>query len=86
MISTNEVLLYHGSCLVNRKRASIELRSVESRDGLTCRFVFHHDESETFGAPGVAVRDNTDRFDGPAFLKRPGHIALCRLKRQISYI
>ena len=58
--TATEVPLHHGSRFIDGQRASIELRTVEGRNGFAGTFVFHEDEAETFRTTGIPIRNDID--------------------------
>jgi hypothetical protein len=83
-VSAAEVSAHHRPGFIDGQYPAVELRAVQGGDGLIGAFFRHGDESEAFGASGVPLGDDADRFHSSTLLERARDIAFRRLKRQIS--
>jgi hypothetical protein len=75
-------LFARASC-VDRQRAAADFRAVELRDDLLSVFVAHVDNRKALRLIGVALGDDSHRFDLANLFKQREEVLLCRLQRQI---
>jgi hypothetical protein len=85
-VAAHEVLPDKRTRFVHRKRSAFQFSSVELRDRFFSIVVAHFHEPKSSGPAGVAVRDNSDRFDLSGLCEQALEIVFRRLKRQISYV
>jgi len=78
--AAGEFSFHHRSRFVHGERSSADFFPIVDGDRLFGVFIAHGNETESFRAPGVAVRNKTDGFDRTDLLEKGAEFFFCRSK------